>query len=92
MQLRHWSPLVKNNLRGFADVELPSGLQFLDISLLVSDGKIWASLSSKPQLGNDGCHKVNANGKPPYGGLNQWHSRELRDAGPTPWWRWVSTA
>jgi hypothetical protein len=59
-------PLVKGALRGFATVELPIGLKLVDRPILVSQGKAWVSLPSKPALDHDGRQKTDANGKPAY--------------------------
>jgi len=78
-RLLNWKPLVKNSLRGFADVALPIGLVIRDIPILTSHGKCWASLPSKPVLDRDGKH-VETNGKKQYAAILEWRSRELADA------------
>ncbi len=60
-------------------VELPIELKLVDCPVLVSNGKAWASLPSKPVLDRDGRHKTNANGKPAYAAICEWRSRELSD-------------
>jgi hypothetical protein len=79
MRLISWKPLVKNSLRGFATIELPIGLKISDIPVLVSHGKAWASLPSKPQLDKDGQHKRDVNGKPAYAPILEWRDRDLSD-------------
>ena len=79
MRLLKWKPLVRNSLRGFADIELPSGLRISEIPVLVSHGKCWASLPSEPVLDRDGRHLVEG-GKKQYVTLLQWRSREIADA------------
>ena len=74
-----WRPLVKGALRGFATVELPIGLKLVDCPVLVSNGKAWVSLPSKPVLDRDGRQKIDANGKPAYVPVLEWRSRELGD-------------
>jgi hypothetical protein len=74
-----WRPLVKGALRGFATVELPIGLKLIDCPVLLSSGKAWASLPSKPVLDRDGRQKIDANGKPTYAGILEWRSRELSE-------------
>jgi len=74
-----FKPLVKNSLRGFATVELPIGLKISDIPVLVSNGKAWAALPSKPVVDKDGQHKRDVNGKPQYGTLFEWAYRDLSD-------------
>jgi hypothetical protein len=80
MRLLAWKPLVKNSLRGFADVELPSGLVIHEIPVLVSHGKCWASLPSKPVLDRAEQHVVEPNGKKQYVPILRWRSREIADA------------
>jgi hypothetical protein len=79
IRLISWKPLVKNSLRGFAAVELPIGLKIADIPVLVSNGKAWASLPSKPQVDKDGQHKRDTNGKPAYTPILEWRDRNLSD-------------
>jgi hypothetical protein len=78
MRLISWKPLVKNSLRGFAAIELPIGLKIVDCPVLVSNGKAWASLPTKPVLDRDGKH-VKPDGKPQYSAILEWKSRDLAD-------------
>jgi hypothetical protein len=61
--LRRWRPLYRTTLRGFADVELPNGLQIDDIAVHVRGRRTWASLPARPMLDQDGQH-VFRDGKP----------------------------
>jgi hypothetical protein len=79
MWLVSWKPLVKNSLRGFATVLLPIGLKISDVPVLVSNGKTWASLPSKPQVDKDGRHKRDVNGKLAYTAILEWKDRDLSD-------------
>ena len=79
MTLLSWRPFIKNSLRGFAEVELPSGLRISDIPVLVGRNGPWASLPSKPILDRDGAQKRDANGKPQYAPILAWRDRELSD-------------
>jgi hypothetical protein len=65
-----WRPFVKGALRGFATVELPIGLKLVDCPVLVSAGKTWVSLPSKPVLDRDGRQKI---------AMLDWRSRELSE-------------
>ena len=76
MRLVSWKSLVKGSLRGFATIELPIGLRIIDVPVLVSNGKAWASLPSKPQL-VDGRQKLD--GKPLYAPMLEWRDKALRD-------------
>jgi hypothetical protein len=78
IRLISWKPLVKNSLRGFATVELPIGLKIVDCPVLVSNGKAWASLPTKPVLDRDGKH-LKPDGKPQYSAILEWKSRDLAD-------------
>jgi hypothetical protein len=78
MRLLKWRPLVKNSLRGFADVELPIGLVIREIPLLTSHGKCWASLPAKPVLDAVG-RQAEQDGKKKYAAILEWRSRELSD-------------
>lgn len=79
MRLVSWRPLPKNALRGFATVELPIGLTVVDCPVLVSNGKPWASLPSKPQIDREGRHRADINGKPAYTAILSWRDRDLAD-------------
>lgn len=79
MTLIGWRPLIKNSLRGFAEVELPIGLRISDILVLVGRNGPWASLPSKPILDRDGAQKRAANGKLQYAPILAWRDRELSD-------------
>jgi hypothetical protein len=78
MRLRKWRPLVRNTLRGFADVEMPSGFQIDEIAVHVRDGRAWASLPARPMLDADGRHVVRED-KPQYATIMRWRTRELAD-------------
>jgi hypothetical protein len=59
-------------------IELPIGLKIIDCPVLVSNGKAWASLPTKPVLDRDGKH-VKQDGKPQYSAFLEWKSRDLAD-------------
>jgi hypothetical protein len=79
MRLVSWNPLRKNALRGFATVELPIGLTIADVPVLISRGKAWANLPSKPQIDACGQHRRDANGKPAYTAMLSCRDRHLSD-------------
>jgi hypothetical protein len=56
---------------------LAIGLRIDDCPVLVSHGKAWASLPSKPQLDKDGRQKRDASGRPAYTPVLEWKSREI---------------
>ena len=78
MVLREFRALNKNSLRGFATVELSSGLIIKDITLHTSNGKSWAFLPAKPQISKDGT-QIMKDGKAQYTSILQWKNRELAD-------------
>jgi hypothetical protein len=78
MRLISWKSLVKNSLRGFATIELPIGLKIVDFPVLVSNGKAWVSLPTKPVIDRDGKH-VKPDGKPQYSAMLEWKNRDLGD-------------
>jgi hypothetical protein len=77
VKLLGFRPFAKGALRGFARVELPSGLRISDIPVLISNGKGWASLPSTPVLDADGKHKVDINNKRQHVPVLEWRDRDL---------------
>lgn len=76
LRLVSWKPLVKGSLRGFATIQLPIGLRFFDCPVLVSSGKAWAMLPSKPILNPEGRHSA-PNRKPQYTPVAEWHDKAI---------------
>ena len=79
MTLVSWRPMGKGDLVGFATVMLRIGLKLADCPLLVSHGKAWAALPTKPQIDKDGRHKTDAKGRPAYSSVVEWRDRALAD-------------
>jgi hypothetical protein len=77
LQLIEFRPLTKGALRGFASIHLPLGVTISDCPVLVSGGKAWVSLPSKPQLNGDGTPRRDANGKVLYVPILRWSERDL---------------
>src|SRR5882672_10421325 len=75
--LRDFRAFTKNTLRGFATVELPSGLIIHEISVHTQNGKSWVAMPAAPQTTN-GTVRVVA-GKPQYKKLIGWKDRDLSD-------------
>ena len=50
----NWRRREQNTLRGFFDLELPSGLRLHDCSLHELGDRRWISLPMRPQLSRDG--------------------------------------
>lgn len=72
-------PLLKGSLRGFAKVQLPSGMILNDVQLMHSSASWWASPPSRPMIGRDGTVLRDANGKIRYSPIVEFTSREIRD-------------
>jgi hypothetical protein len=76
--LREWRPVLRNTLRGFCSVELPSGLQIDDIAVHVRGGKAWVSFPARPMLDADG-RQVMRDGRLQYISMLRWQTRDLAD-------------
>jgi hypothetical protein len=79
LRLISWRPQIKNNLRGFAAIELPIGLKISGVPVLVGKNGPFAMLPGAPQIDRDGRHKRDANGKPAYTAILEWRDRDLAD-------------
>jgi hypothetical protein len=77
--IRSFVSVERNALRGFAEVETPSGLIFSDTGIYCSADRWWASCASKPMLGRDGVAIKDATGKIKYCPVVSFASKELRD-------------
>jgi hypothetical protein len=54
LSIRNFKPFEKNTLRGFFDVELPSGIILCGCTLHEREGKRWIGLPAKPYTKDDG--------------------------------------
>ena len=63
MIIKEFKAVTRNSLRGFAEVQMPSGLIFHDVSINCTAGRWWASPASKPVLDRDGKHKRDLSGR-----------------------------
>jgi hypothetical protein len=72
-------PVVRNTLRGFARVRMPSGMVLHDVAVHQDNGTAWASPASKPMIGRDGTAIRDASGKVKYTRLVGFTSRQLGD-------------
>jgi hypothetical protein len=79
MKLIEWRPMPRNSLRGFATIELPSGLTIGDVAVHVSHGKARMSLPARPQINSDGIARRGDNDKIIYGPIVKWRDRDLAD-------------
>jgi len=69
----------RNTLLGFAKVEMPSGMQIADVTVLNGERGPWASPPSKPQVGSDGTVLRDPHGKIKYSPIISFASKDLRD-------------
>jgi hypothetical protein len=79
LELLDFRAMIKGALVGFATVRLPIGLIIADIPILVAHGKAWASLPSKPQLGQDGTPRRGTDGKILYVAILRWQNGDLKN-------------
>jgi hypothetical protein len=72
------TPVIRNSLRGFARVRMPSGVIFRDVRIYEKDGTRWASPPSKPMLGRDGT-QIKRSDKPMWAPVVSFATKEVRD-------------
>lgn len=77
--IKSFVAIRKNSLRGFATVQLPSGMIVADVAVLVTEGRPWASPPSKPMLDRDGSVLRDDAGKVRYAPIISFASKEIRD-------------
>jgi len=53
-----WRPQCKDSLRGFCDIELPSGLDLCDVVLHESHACRWVSPAGIPRLAGERRQKI----------------------------------
>lgn len=71
--------VIRNTLRGFAKVTLPSGMILSDVSVHVSGETAWASPASKPVLDRNGVATRDSSGKIRYTPIVSFTRCDLRD-------------
>ncbi len=59
-----WRPLIKNSLRGFVRVRLPSGIVVHDVAVHVREDRKWVSPPGRPAIGRDGTQMRDSSCKP----------------------------
>lgn len=79
INIEEFIPVIRNTLRGFAKVALPSGMILSDVSVHVSGETAWASPASKPVLDRDGVAMRDSAGKIRYMLVVSFARRDLRD-------------
>jgi hypothetical protein len=67
VKIETFRPLIRNTLRGFADVILPvTRLVIRDVAIHQIGDRCWINLPSRPMLNKDGSPMLNDRGKPLY--------------------------
>lgn len=74
-----WKPLCKGALCSFVTATLPSGMILHEVSVLITNGKTWASPPSKPMLDRDGRVMTDDAGKRRYSPIIEFATKEIRD-------------
>jgi hypothetical protein len=77
--IEEFTPVIKNTLRGFARVRMPSGVVFHDVAIHRKGDSSWASPASKPMIGRDGQQIKDQAGKPLWCPVVSFASKELRE-------------
>jgi hypothetical protein len=81
MILRTWKPVRKGSLIGFAGIALPNGLEIDDIPVLITNGKVWATLPARPVITSDGrVARLPGSSKNQYVNFLRWRDRALSTA------------
>ena len=76
-----WRPCERGTLRGFADLFLPSlHLEIRDIAIHEKNGKRWAQLPARPQLGRNRELVRDPSGKVQYATILKFSDRPTADA------------
>ncbi len=76
--VEEFKPMMRNSLRGFARVRMPSGMIFHDVTIHAKDGARWASPASKPLIGRDGS-PIMRDGKASYMPIISFATKQARD-------------
>lgn len=74
-----WVERRSNTPRGFITLQLPSGIVLHGCSLHEAGDRRWVGLPSKPQLDQDGRHRVDERGKRLYSPCVEIPDRATRD-------------
>jgi hypothetical protein len=77
MRLLRWTERRMGTLRGFADIELPSGLKVYGCPVHVAvNGRTWAGLPGRPQIDRND-RLIRQDGKAQYTRILEWSTPEL---------------
>jgi hypothetical protein len=76
--IEEFNLVVRNSLRGFARVRMPSGVIFHDVGIHEKDGARWASPAGRAMIGKDGT-QLTRDGKLAWQPVISFASKEIRD-------------
>lgn len=79
LKLLNWRPLPRNNLIGFAKIELASGMIVSEVAILKSASGVWASPPGRPMIGPGGVVLKDEDGRVRHSTVIEFTSREIRD-------------
>ncbi len=77
VQILEWRPFAKGSLLGFVKIRL-GALEITDVTIMASNGRNWAGMPARPQIGADGIAKKQ-DGKVLYTKILGWSSKEASD-------------
>jgi hypothetical protein len=77
--IKSFVPVRRNSLRGFAEVQLPSGMIVADVAVHITEGRPWAAPPSKPMLDRNGIVMRDDKGKIKYAPIISFATKDLRD-------------
>ena len=73
-------PLLRNTLRGFLTVIMPSGMVLSEVAIHASGDSVWASPASKPMVSREGAVLRDQAGNVRYAPIVSFTSKARRDA------------
>ena len=79
VKILDWKPRLSGALRGFADVEFPSGAIFHECGVFEQNGRWWASPAAKPQVSREGTVLRDDRGKTKYIPVVSFRDKARRD-------------
>jgi hypothetical protein len=79
VRILDWAPRSSGMLRGFLDVEFPSGLRFHECAVFEKLGMWWVSPAGKPVIGRDGTAIKEPNGRAKYKDVVTFTDKSRRD-------------
>jgi hypothetical protein len=78
--IEEFTAVVRNTLRGFCRVRLPSGMVLHDVAVHMKNGKFWATPAGKPRLGRDGLQMTDpATGKLLWSPIVAFETKQISD-------------